>query len=101
MLYNLSPSHSITHAFKTFGVADDSTNVVACVFNANKEMLNKLDTVIKGEKVENPQSVLDAMDSDKLERLTKLYKLRPGDFVHRSLPDAVDNILSVRNFKSR
>ena len=101
LLYNLSPSHSITHAFKTFGVADDSTDVLVCAFNASPDTITALDQIIAGEQVSEPSAVLDVMDAKKSELLMKLYKIKPGDLVHRSLTDAISNILSVRSIKSR
>ena len=101
LLYNLSPSHSISHAFRTFGVADDSTTVVVCMFDATPETLAILDSAIQGEKVDNPQPTVDAMPADKVARLTKMYKIKPVELVRRTLPDAIDTLLSVRNFKSR
>ena len=101
LLYNLSPSHSITHAFKTFGVADDSTDVLVCAFNASADTITALDQIIAGEQVSEPSAVLDVMGAKKSELLMKLYKIKPGDLVHRSLTDAISNILSVRSIKSR
>lgn len=101
LLYNLSPSHSISYAFKTFGVADDSTSVVVCAFDASAESLQKLETVITGDRVGDAQSVLDALDTDKSEALTKLYKIKPEDMAHRTMADAINSILSIRKFKSR
>jgi len=99
LLYNLSSSHSISYAFKTFGVGEDSSSVVACIFNATEESTRALDEIIMGDRVE--ETVIDEMGAEKVELLTKLYKIKPEDLVHRSLSNAINNILSIRNVKSR
>ena len=101
LLYNLSPSHSISYAFKTFGVQDDSSSVVACMFDATPEALRQLNAIIKGQQVQDVESTLNSMSEEKSKRLIKLYKIKASDLDRRTLPDAIDNILSVRNFKSR
>ncbi len=107
VLFNLSPSTSISHAFRTFGVADDTTDAVVCMWDPTDEEVRALREAVKGARVEEVgaggqvAAAIDAMGDAKLAALVKLYKLKPKELELMSAAECIANILSIRSFKSR
>ena len=99
LLYNLSPSHSITYAFKTFGANKDTAACLICMYDATAEQLAQLDSVVQGTPVPDVTAALDTMDELKKADLTKLYKIKPRDLKRLTLAEAIANILAVASYK--
>ena len=108
LLFNLSVSNSISYAFRTWGISDDTKEVVVCMWNPSEDEVRALREIVRGERIQEGEgaggqvaAAIDAMDDAKREDLVKLYKLRPKELALMSVADCISNILSIRSFKSR
>ncbi|XP_077987530.1 EKC/KEOPS complex subunit Tprkb-like [Glandiceps talaboti] len=86
ILFNLSPTNSISDAFKKFGVTDSDTSMLAAILNDNN-----------GEKLNNLIEQVDGVitDLDQLKNFTdeakikKVYKIQDMELTNSTLLDAV------------
>lgn len=117
VLFNLSNSNSISHAFRTWGVADDTNSIVVCMWEPTDKDVASIRSIVKGkrpgetkgndgESTFNQEAAviaaeIDTMTDTKREGLIKLYKLKPKELELMSAPECIANILSVKPFKSR
>jgi len=88
ILYNMSPSNSISGSLKTFGVTNDQTSFLcASVYKGGSEP-NGVETVLKmADGTVTPLTTLEG--SCQVEKIKELYKIGDEELTIGSLSDAV------------
>lgn len=87
LVFNMSGSRNVSESFKRFGVSDDTTSLVVCVFDADEKVVKEVETLVDGTQV--PFQELGAHLTDKdVTHIKKYYKISELELTRSSLVDA-------------
>ncbi|XP_042871656.1 EKC/KEOPS complex subunit Tprkb-like [Penaeus japonicus] len=95
IIYNLSPTRTITESLKTFGLGDDDTHILAVVLdNGSGEKLRQINGQIKGKEM--PVAELSSLTN--ISKVTELYKVTDLELTVTSLVDSVVSRMACKEF---
>ncbi|KAF4137517.1 Kinase binding domain-containing protein [Phytophthora infestans] len=87
LVFNMSGSRNVSESFKRFGVNDDTTSLVICVFDADEATLEEAETLVEGMQVPFEELGTHLTDSD-IKLIKKFYKISEQELTQSSLVDA-------------
>ncbi|GMF12380.1 unnamed protein product [Phytophthora lilii] len=83
----MSGSRNVSESFKRFGVNDDTTSVVLCVFDADEATLKEVEALVEGMQV--PFEELGThLTHANVRLIKKFYKISEQELTQSSLVDA-------------
>lgn len=95
IIYNLSPTRTITESLKNFGLGDDDKHILAVVLDdGSGEKLKQLQGQIKGKEI--PVAELSSLTNKS--KVTETYKVTPSELTVSSLVDAVVSRMACKEF---
>lgn len=96
LVFNLSGSRNVSDSFRRFGVADDCTALVLCVFDADDAALAAAATLVKGERVPFSELGQHLTPAD-MKNVRKFYKIQDLELTNSSLTDAIVNRIATKS----
>ncbi|KAI9993787.1 hypothetical protein PInf_016308 [Phytophthora infestans] len=87
LVFNMSGSRNVSESFKRFGVNDDTTSLVICVFDADEATLEEAETLVEGMQVPFEELGTHLTDRD-IKLIKKFYKISEQELTQSSLVDA-------------
>ncbi|KAF1336742.1 Ekc/keops complex subunit tprkb, partial [Globisporangium splendens] len=88
LVFNLSGSRNVTESFRRFGVADDCTSLVLCVFDADDATLASLASLVEGTLT--PFNELGQhLTPAGVKAIRKFYKIQDLELGSSTLVDAI------------
>ncbi|KAE8896524.1 hypothetical protein PF005_g4261 [Phytophthora fragariae] len=87
LVFNMSGSRNVSESFKRFGVSDDTSAVVLCVFDADEAALEQAEALVDGMQLPFEELGTHLTDAD-VKLLKKFYKISEQELTHSSLVDA-------------
>ncbi|XP_037804212.1 EKC/KEOPS complex subunit Tprkb-like [Penaeus monodon] len=99
IIYNLSPTRTITESLKTFGLGDDDKHILAVVLDdGSGEKLKQLHAQVKGKEI--PIAELSSLTNKS--KVTETYKVTASELTVEltvsSLVDAVVSRMACKEF---
>lgn len=96
IIFNLSPTKSITDSLKRFGLGDDDQHILAVVLDESDDctLIDKLNTQIKGEigMLEEINKLTDE------EKIKNIYKIKDCETQNGNIEDSVISRMACKDF---
>ncbi|CAI4228191.1 unnamed protein product [Auanema sp. JU1783] len=97
MIYSLSPSRNISDSLVTFGIAENSENIVVCIFDDKDG--SKMKSV--AEKIEGKPQNLDLLPSiANMALIKRVYQINDLRYKEESISDHILTRLVTKDFTS-
>ncbi|CAB3409750.1 unnamed protein product [Caenorhabditis bovis] len=97
LIYSLSPSRNISDSLVTFGICDQSTAIVAAIFDDKSgSAMKKLAKKIKG----TPEPLANIAKIANLPIIKKIYQVGNPNFAQESVPDHIISRMISKDFIS-
>lgn len=96
LVFNLSGSRNVSESFRRFGVADDSTTLVLCVFDSDEAALATAAALVKGTAVPFHELGQHLTPAD-VKAVRKFYKIQDLELRTTSLSDAIVNRIATKS----
>uniref|UniRef100_A0A3Q2Q995 EKC/KEOPS complex subunit TPRKB n=1 Tax=Fundulus heteroclitus TaxID=8078 RepID=A0A3Q2Q995_FUNHE len=95
IIFNLSPTNSISDAFKRFGIADGDDSVLVAVVHGRDEQQAVSDVTAAVDGQQLPAGEVSTLSD--LEKIRKLYKVTPQEETCGNLLDAVICRMAIKD----
>ncbi|CAL4091927.1 unnamed protein product, partial [Meganyctiphanes norvegica] len=96
IIFNLSPTKSITDSLKRFGLGDDDQNILAVVIDESdiSTLVDKLNSQVKGQicMLEEINMLTDE------ENIIKTYKMKSSEIQKGNIEDSVISRMACKDF---
>ncbi|KAL4159514.1 hypothetical protein PRNP1_000091 [Phytophthora ramorum] len=87
LVFNMAGSRNVSESFKRFGVNDDTSSLVVCVFDADEAALKEVETLVEGMQLPFEELGSHLTDGD-MKLIKKFYKISEQELTQSSLVDA-------------
>jgi EKC/KEOPS complex subunit CGI121/TPRKB len=89
LVFNLSGSRNVAESFRRFGIADNSTSLLVCAFDADEEQLKEsLHGLIEGTPT-GVQELNKHLQPSDIKNLKRYYKIQDQELTCSTLLEAV------------
>ncbi|EFO27072.2 hypothetical protein LOAG_01411 [Loa loa] len=94
LIYSLSPDRNILESLLTFGIAEESRNLLVGIFDdENGEKMVKMAKKIDGKPV--PMTILPQMAD--YERIKKVYRVKESEYNEETISDAIITRIATKD----
>ncbi|OQR90010.1 RNA polymerase II-associated protein [Thraustotheca clavata] len=98
LVFNLSGSRNVTDSLRRFGIAQDTTSLLVCAFDANAAKIAEMQSLVDGTLVDlNIIESKDHLSPEKLQQLKKHYKISDIELSITSLSDAIVSRIATKS----
>ncbi|TYZ57061.1 hypothetical protein PybrP1_000964 [[Pythium] brassicae (nom. inval.)] len=96
LVFNLSGSRNVSESFRRFGIADDCTALVVCVFDADEAALASAAALVQGTAVPFSELGQHLTPAD-VKAVRKFYKIQDLELSTSLLSDAIVNRIATKS----